>query len=86
MIIRSDGTYTFSPHTDGSRSSQSGKYWFEGSVFNILNDFCGKPDKYSLKRNDVTGQPATLSFTVIADDCAGEVRILIKQPPVPVEP
>ena len=86
MIIREDGTYTWSPHPDGSSPSQSGKFWFEGAVFHILNDFCGKPGTYEVRRHDAVGQPATLSFTMLEDDCSAEVRILTKRPARRVDP
>ncbi len=78
MLIRPDGTYTWSCKRDGS-DGLSGTYRFDGSNFIILNDICGAEGTYQVfaAGNDPTAK--TLTFKLVKDDCAAEVSTLTTQ-------
>jgi hypothetical protein len=78
MLIRPDGTYTFSCSRDGS-AGDTGTYWFENRNFMIKNDFCGATGQYTAQIFRGNGQPKTLVFTVIKDDCEMEIGALTQQ-------
>ncbi len=79
MIIRPDGTYTWSCNRDGS-DGLSGTYRFSGSDFMILNDLCGAEGRYQVY--STAGAPAGkgLTFKLVKDDCAADVNALTAQP------
>jgi hypothetical protein len=80
LLLRKDGTYTFSPNPDGGKPSESGKYWFEDGQFLISDDFCPKPGKYTMEESG--GENKVLTVTLVEDACAARVRILTGAPAV----
>jgi hypothetical protein len=81
MVIRPDGTYTWSCKQDGSTGA-SGKYWFEKGHFLIKSDYCDAPGQYEARVIQEDGQPKNLVFAVIKDDCLADLNVLTKQPAV----
>ncbi len=78
MIIRSDGTYTWSCSRDGS-DGLSGTYRFDGSDFVVLNDICGAEGHYQVYGEGYAPTGKALIFKVVKDDCAAEVSTLTSQ-------
>ena len=78
MIIRDNGTYTWSCQTDGS-NGVSGKYHFSNGKFLILNDICGAEGQYRVNASEPAADPRTLTFRVIKDSCDLDVRTLTAQ-------
>jgi hypothetical protein len=78
MLIRPDGTYTFSCNQDGS-AGDTGTYWFENQNFMIKNDFCGATGRYEAQIFQGNGQSKSLVFTLIKDDCEMEISALTQQ-------
>ncbi len=76
MLIRPDGTYTWSCRPDGS-NGLSGKYHFSHDKFVVLNDLCGAEGQYHVK---VAGDsPKALAFSVVKDSCDAEIKTLTGQ-------
>ncbi len=76
MLLRPDGTYTWSCHPDGS-NGLSGKYHFSNGNFVLLNDVCGAEGRYHVS---VAGDnPKALAFSVVSDSCSTEVQTLTGQ-------
>lgn len=78
MIIRSNGTYTWSCQPDGS-DGLSGKYHFSNGKFLLLNDLCGAEGRYRVNGSQPAVIPRTLTFTVVKDDCEAEIKSLTTQ-------
>jgi hypothetical protein len=81
MLIRTDGTYTWSCNQDGSDGT-SGTYWFENQHFLIKNDFCGATGQYEAQIVQEKDQSKSLIFTLIKDDCESEISTLTQQPAI----
>jgi hypothetical protein len=80
-LLRLDGTYTFSPHRDGGRPSESGRYWFEENTLLIKDDFCPPPGKYTVTKQ-VDAELSTLSIALKDDNCTARVKILTTAPEI----
>jgi hypothetical protein len=78
-LLRSDGTYTFSPNQDGGRPSESGRYWFEEGLLLIKDDFCPTPGKYTVMKQEEAGGSA-LVIALVEDGCTTRARILTSGP------
>lgn len=78
MIVRPDGTFTWSCHQDGS-AGLSGKYRFDGDRLVVLNDLCGAEGQYEVHASGSDPASRTLAFKVIKDDCAAEVNAFTTQ-------
>jgi hypothetical protein len=78
MLIRSNGTYTWSCQPDGS-DGLSGKYHFSNGKFLLLNDLCGAEGRYQIHGSEPAVAPRTLTFTVVKDDCEAEIKTLTTQ-------
>ncbi len=78
MLIRPDGTFTVACSQDGSHGITS-KYSLENGQFLTQSDIC-QGGQFEAHVLNVGGQPKSLVFTVIKDDCAAEVEMLTKQP------
>ncbi len=78
MLIRPDGTLTWSCNRDGS-AGISGTYHFVGSQLNVLNDFCGAEGLYQVYSAANSSASKALIFKVVKDDCAAEVSTLTEQ-------
>ena len=76
MLIRSDGTYTWSCQPDGS-NGLTGKYHFSNGNFVVLNDFCGAEGRYNV--NIASDNPKALAFSVVNDSCNAEIQTLTGQ-------
>ncbi len=79
MLIRPDGTYTWSCSKDGTDQSLSGRYSLDGSRLLIANDLC-QGGEFDVRLVQPSGQTKSLAFTLVKDDCSGEVDIMTKQP------
>jgi hypothetical protein len=76
MLLRPDGTYTWSCQPDGS-NGLSGKYHFSHGNFLVLNDLCGAEGRYEVH---IAGDnPRALAFSVVSDTCDTEVQALTGQ-------
>lgn len=78
MIIRENGTYTWSCQADGS-NGVSGKYHFSNGKFVVLSEICGAEGQYQVNASEPAANPRTLTFRVIKDSCDLEVRSLTAQ-------
>lgn len=78
MIIRPDGSLTWSCQRDGS-SGITGKYRFEGNRFVVLNDLCGVEGIYEVRAASNEAGSRALVFNVVKDDCAAEVETFATQ-------
>jgi hypothetical protein len=78
MLVRPDGSYTLSCHQDGS-DGVSGKYSLENGRFLIQNDYC-QGRQYEARSLQGNGQPRTLVFVIVKDDCPTIEDHLTKQP------
>ncbi len=76
MLIRSDGTYTWSCRPDGS-DGLSGKYHFSHGKFVVLNDLCGAEGQYHV--TVAADNPKALAFSVVSDSCDAEIKTLTGQ-------
>ncbi len=76
MLIRPDGTYTWSCRPDGA-DGLSGKYHFSDGKFVVLNDLCGAQGQYYV--NVAGNNPKSLAFSVVNDSCDAEVKTLTGQ-------
>jgi len=81
LLLRPDGTFTFSPNQDGGRPSESGKYWFEDGMLFIKDDFCPTPGKYSVTRQ-IEANTASLVIALVEDGCTARVKILTTAPEI----
>ena len=79
MLIRPDGTYSWACSKDGTDQGLSGRYSLDGSRLVIANDLC-QGGEFEARLVQGAGQNKSLAFTVIKDDCSGEVDIMTKQP------
>jgi hypothetical protein len=78
MLIRPDGTATWSCKQDGSNGI-SGTYHFDNGQFKVLNDFCGAEGQYQVYAAADGSTNKALLFKVVKDDCAAEVETLTRQ-------
>ena len=76
MLIRPDGTYTWACSKDGGDQPLTGRYSLDGSRMLIANDLC-QGGQFDLR---LLQQPKSLAFTLVKDDCSGEVDIMTKEP------
>jgi len=77
MLVRPDGTYTWSCNRDGS-DGVSGNYTIENGRFVIQNDFC-EGRQYEVRDLSANGTPGPLVFTIVKDDCPTiEDHLMIK--------
>ena len=77
MLVRPDGTYTWSCNRDGS-NGVSGKYTLENGRFAIQNDYC-EGRQYEVRDLSAYGTPGPLVFTIVKDDCPTiEDHLMIK--------
>ncbi len=75
LILRQDGTYTFASNPDGEHGA-SGQYWFEDGKFMISDAFCTVPGEYEVNVKEQKGDPLSLAFSLVEDDCPARVGIL----------
>ena len=68
MIIRPDGTMTFSRSQDGSSPSTSGKYWFEQNQIVFDTDLCAVPGRFEVRLVESDVAPFQLLFMLVKDD------------------
>ncbi len=78
MLIRPDGTYTWSCSRDGS-DGLSGTYRFDGSDFVILNDICGAEGRFQVYGQGSGPTGKALVFKLVKDDCDADVNALTSQ-------
>lgn len=78
MVIRGNGTYTWSCQPDGS-SGVSGKYHFANGKFVVLNNVCGAEGQYQINGSDPAANPRTLTFTLVKDNCDLDIKTLTAQ-------
>lgn len=85
MLIRPDGTYTWACSQDGTNQSLTGRYSLDGSRMLIANDLC-QGGQFDVRLVPASGGSKSLAFTLVKDDCSGEVDIMTKQPVLWVSP
>ena len=87
MILREGGRFTFAPSLDGSHG-QSGDYWMEDGRFFIgeISPFCENPGQYEVGLRTKDGQPSSVVFTKVEDDCTPRIRVLTRREPEWVAP
>ncbi len=78
MLIRPDGTYTWSCNRDGS-DGLSGTYRFDGTDFVILNDICGAEGHYRVYGEGDGAAGKALVFKVVNDGCDADLNTLTAQ-------
>lgn len=67
MLVRPDGTYTWSCHRDGS-AGVSGKYSLQNGRFLIQNDMCAGR-QYEVRDLSANGTHGPLVFKIVQNDC-----------------
>jgi len=85
MILREDGTYTWSRNLDGTKG-QTGDYWMEDGIFYLCDLFCRNPGQYRVGLREAQCQPETLVFSLQEDDCPERNRIMPSLEPARVAP
>lgn len=75
MIIRPDGTFTYSSYPDGSHGS-SGKFWFDGTEFHLGDAICSD-HTYEIRMSKDGDKPTfRFIFISICPDKTGRVVLL----------
>lgn len=68
-------------------TAKSGEYWMEDGRFSMrISPFCANPGEYEVGLRSPNGQPSSLVFTKIEDDCTPRIRILTRREPARFAP
>jgi len=80
LVIRPDGTYSFSPNTDGTHG-QLGNYQFVKGTLHIQNTICGQDSQYTVIRETLSGKPDSLLFSPVQAPCQTLTTFLTEPAP-----